>query len=138
MSDYFENETDGLDAFESFDIIEYGKRLFEQYKKSEKTVITNPKVVERIEKAKVILRKFYDAKTIASQSCFEIKFNMLDLTDFEIIITCEYFSTWNDESKHKLLQELLKIVDSFYVSPRDEEKTEVILGFKNLYLIYMK
>lgn len=49
-----------------------------------------------------------------------------------------YFSTWNDESKHKLLQELLKIVDGFDVSPYDDEKTEVILDFKNLYLIYIK
>lgn len=47
-------------------------------------------------------------------------------------------STWNDESKHKLLQELLKIVDGFDVSPYDNEKTEVILDFKNLYLIYIK
>ena len=49
-----------------------------------------------------------------------------------------YFSTQNDESKHKLLQELLKIVDGFDVSPYDDEKTEVILDFKNLYLIYIK
>ena len=37
-----------------------------------------------------------------------------------------------------LLQELLKIVDGFDVSPYDNEKTEVILDFKNLYLIYIK
>lgn len=41
-------------------------------------------------------------------------------------------------SKHKLLQELLKTVDGFYVSHCDDEKTEVILDFKNLYLIYIK
>jgi len=32
----------------------------------------------------------------------------------------------------------LKIVDGFDVSPYDDEKTEVILDFKNLYLIYIK
>ena len=41
-------------------------------------------------------------------------------------------------NQHKLLQELLKIVDGFDVSPYDDEKTEVILDFKNLYLIYIK
>ena len=33
---------------------------------------------------------------------------------------------------------LLKIVDGFDVSPYGDEKTEVILDFKNLYLIYIK
>lgn len=32
----------------------------------------------------------------------------------------------------------MKIVDGFDVSPYGDEKTEVILDFKNLYLIYIK